>query len=146
MKAFHVVHAGSKNFNILAFAGLFAIATTVGGVLLTDAVDLGEVGFKQGASSASAQLQQLTSTPDEGNSRLLLEIVAGLFGVTATGVGMFCMAQCVNHIFSCFVRSRAPCTSNMSRSLLHVPKSPANAEQEDPSHSIIVLSPHVYLI
>ena len=84
--------AGSKNFNILAFAGLFAIATTVGGVLLTDAVDLGEVGLKQGASSASAQLQQLTSTPDEGNSRLLLEIVLGLFGVTATGVGMFSIA------------------------------------------------------
>lgn len=84
--------AGSKNFNILAFAGLFAIATTVGGVLLTDAVDLGEVGFKQGASSASAQLQQLASTPDEGNSRLLLEIVLGLFGVTATGVGMLSIA------------------------------------------------------
>ena len=89
-----MLSAGSKNFNILAFAGLFAIATTVGGVLLTDAVDLGEVGLKQGASSASAQLQQLTSTPDQGNSRLLLEIVLGLFGVTATGVGMFSTACC----------------------------------------------------
>ena len=90
---------GSKNFNILAFAGLFAIATTVGGVLLTDAVDLGEIGFKQGAMSASAQLQQLTSTPDEGNSRLLLEIVLGLFGVTATGVGTFCSAQLLDNPF-----------------------------------------------
>ncbi|KAL3143055.1 hypothetical protein ABBQ38_003330 [Trebouxia sp. C0009 RCD-2024] len=76
---------GSNNFNILAFAGLLAIATTVGGVLLTDAVDLGEFELKQGASTASAQLQQLTSAPIEGNSKLLLEVVAGLFGVTATG-------------------------------------------------------------
>lgn len=80
---------GSNNFNILAFAGLLAIATTVGGVLLTDAVDLGEFELKQGASTASAQLQQLTSAPIEGNSKLLLEVVAGLFGVTATGAGKF---------------------------------------------------------
>lgn len=85
--------AGSKNFNILAFAGLFAIATTVGGVLLTDVVDLGEFEFKQGASTASTQLQQLASAPSDGNSKLLLEIVLVLFGVTATGVGMLLSAD-----------------------------------------------------
>ena len=79
--------AGSNNFSILAFAGLLAIATTVGGVLLTDAVDFGEFQFRQGASTASEQLQQLTSAPNDGNSKLLLEVVMALFGVTATGVG-----------------------------------------------------------
>ena len=80
--------AGSRKFNILAFAGLFAVATTVGGVLLTDMVDFGEVGVKEGVSSASAQFQQLTSAPGSGtDSKLLLEIVLALFGVTATGVG-----------------------------------------------------------
>jgi len=71
----------------LAFAGLFAVATTVGGVLLTDAVDVGEVGVKEGMSNANAQLQQLTSSPSGGDSKLLLEVVLALFGVTATGVG-----------------------------------------------------------
>ncbi len=71
----------------MAFAGLFAVATTVGGVLLTDAVDVGEVGVKEGMSNANAQLQQLTSSPTGGDSKLLLEVVLGLFGVTATGVG-----------------------------------------------------------
>ena len=71
----------------MAFAGLFAVATTVGGVLLTDAVDVGEVGVKEGMSNANAQLQQLTSSPSGGDSKLLLEVVLGLFGVTATGVG-----------------------------------------------------------
>jgi len=71
----------------LAFAGLFAVATTVGGVLLTDAVDVGEVGVKEGMSNANAQLQQLTSSPSGGDSKLLLEVVLGLFAVTATGVG-----------------------------------------------------------
>ena len=79
--------SGSGSFNILAFAGLFAVATTVGGVLLTDAVDVGEVGVKEGMSNANAQLQQLTSSPSGGDSKLLLEVVLGLFGVTATGVG-----------------------------------------------------------
>ncbi len=79
--------SGSGSFNILAFAGLFAVATTVGGVLLTDAVDFGEVGVKEGVSNANAQLQQLTSSPSGGDSKILLEVVLGLFGVTATGVG-----------------------------------------------------------
>ncbi|DBA99997.1 TPA: hypothetical protein ACH3X1_013864 [Trebouxia sp. C0004] len=77
---------GSGSFNILAFAGLFAVATTVGGVLLTDAVDFGEVGVKEGVSNANAQLQQLTSSPSGGDSKILLEVVLALFGVTATGV------------------------------------------------------------
>ena len=79
--------SGSRNFNILAFAGLFALATTVGGVLLTDAVDVGEVGVKEGVSNANAQLQQLASAPSGDNSKLLLEVVLVLFGLTATGVG-----------------------------------------------------------
>lgn len=78
-----------KNFNILAFAGLLAIATTVGGVLLTDAIDLGESGVKEGVSGATAQLAQLTSAPDSGtNTKLLLEVVVVLFGVTALAVGV----------------------------------------------------------
>ena len=91
--------SGSGSFNILAFAGLFAVATTVGGVLLTDAVDVGEVGVKEGMSNANAQLQQLTSSPSGGDSKLLLEVVLGLFAVTATGVGkhmysiLFCKQQ-----------------------------------------------------
>ena len=77
-----------NNFNILAFAGLLAIATTVGGVLLTDAIDLGESGVKEGVSGATAQLAQLTSAPDSGtNTKLLLEVVVVLFGVTALAVG-----------------------------------------------------------
>ena len=77
-----------KNFNILAFAGLLAIATTVGGVLLTDAIDLGESGVKEGVSGATAQLAQLTSAPDSGtDTKLLLEVVVVLFGVTALTVG-----------------------------------------------------------
>ena len=63
------------------------MATTVGGVLLTDAVDFGEVGVKEGVNNANAQLQQLTSSPSGGDSKILLEVVLGLFGVTATGVG-----------------------------------------------------------
>lgn len=78
---------GSRNFSILAFAGFFAVVTTVGGVLLTDVVDFGEVEVKEGVSNASAQFQQLTSAPSGGtDSKLLLEVVLGLFGVTATGV------------------------------------------------------------
>lgn len=79
--------AGNRNFNILAFAGLFAVATTVGGILLTDAVDVGEFQFKGATIAAGEQLQQLTSKPTDDNSKLLLYLVLGLFGVTATGVG-----------------------------------------------------------
>ena len=81
------VCAGSRNFSILGFAGLLAVATTVGGILLTDAVDVGEPKVKEGLSGATAQLQQLTSAPVDDNSKLLLQVVLALFGVTAVGVG-----------------------------------------------------------
>ncbi len=58
----------------------------MGGVLLTDAVDFGEIEVKEGVSNANAQFLQLTSAPSGGNSKTLLEVVLGLFGVTATGV------------------------------------------------------------
>ena len=63
------------------------MATTVGGALLTDAVDFEKVGVKEGMINANAQLQQLTASSSGGDSKLLLEVVLGLFGVTATGVG-----------------------------------------------------------
>ncbi len=72
--------SGSGSFNISAFAGLFAVATIVGAVLLTDAVDFGEVGVKEGVNNANAQLQQLTASPRGGNCKILLEVGLGLFG------------------------------------------------------------------
>lgn len=75
--------------------------TTVGGVLLTDVVDFGEVEVKEGVSNASAQFQQLTSAPSGGtDSKLLLEVVLGLFGVTATGVSEY----------KCFLATYLRCT------------------------------------
>ncbi len=70
--------SGSGSFNILASAGLFAVATTVGGALLTDAVDFEKVGVKEGMINANAQLQQLTASSSGGDSKLLLEVVLGL--------------------------------------------------------------------
>lgn len=100
---------GTRNFNILAFAGLLAIATTVGGVLLTDAVDVGEENVK----GVSAQLQQLTSQPVDENSKLLLQVVVALFGVTAVGVGEFylpvsCCPGDVQCAYRCLACDRNP--------------------------------------
>ena len=65
-------------------------------------MDVGEVQLK-GASdqlqqlTSTQQLQQLTSQPVDENSKLLLYVVLGLFGVTATGVGessISCSSHC----------------------------------------------------
>lgn len=74
---------GSRQFSTLIIAGGAAVAASLGGLLLDDGVKLGEEAVENGGIPGV----NLATAPIDDNTRLLLQIGAGLLILVGATIG-----------------------------------------------------------
>ena len=80
---FCVFGTGSRQFSTLIIAGGAAVAASLGGLLLDDGVKLGEEAVENGGIPGV----NLATAPIDDNTRLLLQIGAGLLILVGATIG-----------------------------------------------------------